>query len=146
MSALIKPRNRLVYCAIVLAVIALGLASRKFPGLFPAALGKYPGDALWTMMVFFGLAVIAPRLSVLQLALGALAISWAVEFGQLYQAPWIVAVRAHPLGHLVLGTAFGWLDLVAYAVGAVVAFVIESVIRRLNPDPRYLQCRPSVSP
>ena len=134
MSFPIKPRNRLVYGAIVLAVIALGLASRRYPGLFPAALGKYPGDALWTMMVFFGLAVIAPRSSVARLALGALAISYVVEFGQLYQAPWIVAVRAHPMGHLVLGTAFGWMDLVAYTVGAVVAFVIESVIRRYRCD------------
>jgi len=124
----IKPRNRLVYGAIVLAVIALGLASRRYPGLFPAALGKYPGDALWTMMVFFGLVVIAPRSSVARLALGALAISYVVEFGQLYQAPWIVAVRAHPMGHLVLGTAFGWMDLVAYTVGALLAFAIESII------------------
>nr|WP_152884579.1 DUF2809 domain-containing protein [Duganella sp. FT27W] len=118
----------------VLTVIALGLASRRYPGLFPAALGKYPGDALWTMMVFFGLAVIAPRSSVARLVLGALAISYVVEFGQLFQAPWIVAVRAHPLGHLVLGTAFGWMDLVAYTVGAVVAFVIESAIRRDRCD------------
>ena len=129
MSFPLKPRNRLVYGAMVLAVIALGLASRRYPGLFPAALGKYPGDALWTMMVFFGLAVIAPRSSAARLVLGALAISYVVEFGQLYQAPWIVAVRAHPLGHLVLGTAFGWMDLVAYTVGAVVAFGIESAIR-----------------
>jgi len=129
-----EPRNRLVYGAMVLAVIALGLASRRYPGLFPAALGKYPGDALWTMMVFFGLAVIAPRWPVARLALAALAISYGVEFGQLYQAPWIMAVRAHPMGHLVLGTAFGWMDLVAYTVGAVVAFVIESAIRRYRCD------------
>jgi 4-hydroxybenzoate polyprenyltransferase len=109
----------------VLAVIALGLASRKFPDLFPAALGKYPGDALWTMMVFFGLAVLRPASTITWLTVAALAISYAVEFGQLYQAPWIVAVRAHPLGHLVLGTAFGWMDLVAYTAGAVVAMLIE---------------------
>ena len=125
MKLLSAPRNRLAYCAIVLVVIALGLASRKFPGLFPAVLGKYPGDALWTMMVFFGLAVMAPRMTIARLTLWALAISYAVEFGQLYQAPWIVAVRAHPLGHLVLGTAFGWMDLVAYTAGAVVALLIE---------------------
>lgn len=129
------PRNRLAYGAIVLAVIALGLASRKFPGLFPASLGKYPGDALWTMMVFFALAMIAPRMTIARLTLWALAISYAVEFGQLYQAPWIVAVRAHPLGHLVLGTAFGWMDLVAYTAGAVVAMLIESFICR------YMQVR-----
>lgn len=125
MKPLPAPRNRLAYCAIVLAVIALGLASRKFPNLFPAALGKYPGDALWTMMVFFGLAVLRPASTITWLTTGALVISYLVEFGQLYQAPWIVAVRAHPLGHLVLGTAFGWMDLVAYTAGAVVALLIE---------------------
>lgn len=130
MSSSFKPRHRLVYCALVLAVIALGLASRRYRGLLPAAPGKYPGDALWTMMVFFGLAVAAPRWSAARLALAALAISCAVEFGQLYQAPWIVAVRAHPLGHLVLGTAFGWMDLVAYTVGAALAFAIERIIAR----------------
>lgn len=130
MKPLPVPRNRLAYCALVLAVIALGLASRKFPGLFPAALGKYPGDALWTMMVFFALAVLRPAATITWLTTGALAISYAVEFGQLYQAPWIVAVRAHPLGHLVLGTAFGWIDLVAYTAGAVVAMLIESFICR----------------
>jgi Protein of unknown function (DUF2809) len=119
------PRNRLAYCALVLAVIALGLASRKFPGLFPAVLGKYPGDALWTMMVFFALAVLRPASTITWLTTCALVISYLVEFGQLYQAPWIVAVRAHPLGHLVLGTAFGWMDLVAYTAGAVVAMLIE---------------------
>ena len=125
MKLLSAPRNRLAYCAIVLVVIALGLASRKFPGLFPAVLGKYPGDALWTMMVFFGLAVLRPASTITWLTVGALVISYLVEFGQLYQAPWIVAVRAHPLGHLVLGTAFGWMDLVAYTAGAVVALLIE---------------------
>ncbi|KQQ47269.1 hypothetical protein ASF61_01035 [Duganella sp. Leaf126] len=134
MSAASAPRSRLVCGMLVLAVIALGLASRRYPGLFPAALGKYPGDALWTMMVFFGLAVIAPRSSATRLALGALAISWVVEFGQLYQAPWIVAVRAHPLGHLVLGSAFGWSDLVAYAAGALLAFLMASVIWRGGRD------------
>lgn len=130
MTPLPAPRNRLAYCALVLAVIALGLGSRKFPGLFPAVLGKYPGDALWTMMVFFGLAVLRPASTITWLTTGALVISYLVEFGQLYQAPWIVAVRAHPLGHLVLGTAFGWIDLVAYAAGAVVALLIELFIFR----------------
>lgn len=123
------PRLRLRYLVLVLFVIALGLASRKFPALFPAALGKYPGDALWTMMVFFGLGIFMPAASVWRLGAWALAISFAVEFGQLYRAPWIVAVRAHPLGHLVLGTAFGWLDLVAYTVGAALAMLMESLIR-----------------
>jgi hypothetical protein len=121
-------RNRLLYCGITLAVIAIGLASRRFPMMLPAAAGKYPGDVLWTMMVFFGLAVIWPRLGVMRLNAGALVISYAVEFSQLYQAPWINAVRAHPLGHLVLGSTFNWPDLAAYTIGALLAMLLDLAI------------------
>jgi len=123
-------RNRLLYCGITLAVILIGLASRRFPMMLPAAAGKYPGDVLWTMMVFFGLAVIWPRLGVMRLTVAALAISYAVEFSQLYQAPWINALRAHPLGHLVLGSTFNWLDLAAYTIGALLAMLAELAIRQ----------------
>ncbi|MYN39762.1 DUF2809 domain-containing protein [Duganella sp. FT109W] len=123
-------RNRLWYCGITLAVIAVGLASRRFPAMLPAAAGKYPGDVLWTMMVFFGLAVIWPRLGVMRLTVAALAISYAVEFSQLYQAPWINALRTHPLGHLVLGSTFNWPDLAAYTIGAVLAMLLELALRR----------------
>lgn len=125
-----QTRSRLLYCGLTLAVIAIGLASRRFPALLPAALGKYPGDALWTMMVFFGLAVVLPRIGIARLALSALLISYAVEFSQLYQAPWINAVRAHPIGHLVLGSTFNWPDLAAYTVGALMALLLESLLAR----------------
>lgn len=129
MNKLNLDRNRLLYCGITLAVIAIGLASRRWPGMLPAAWGKYPGDALWTMMVFFGLATAMPRLGARRLALAALAISYAVEFSQLYQAPWIKAVRAHPIGHLALGSTFNWPDLAAYTIGAVLAMLAAQALR-----------------
>ena len=113
-----------------LGVILLGLASRRFPGMLPEVVGKYPGDVLWTMMVFFGLAVMMPALSVRQLTIYAAVISYVVEISQLYQAPWMNAVRANPLGHLVLGSTFNWGDLAAYTVGAVLAMLLEAAIRR----------------
>ena len=48
------PRRRLVALAALLATLLLGLTSRHWPEALPAALGKYPGDALWASMVFFG--------------------------------------------------------------------------------------------
>jgi hypothetical protein len=33
----------------LLFTIAIGLASRKLPWLFPEVFGKYPGDALWAI-------------------------------------------------------------------------------------------------
>lgn len=96
-------RSRLRYGMLTVLVIALGLASRSFPGVIPSVVSKYLGDALWTMMVFCAVAVLAPRLTTARLALCALAISFAVEFAQLYRAPWIMEVRATTLGRLALG-------------------------------------------
>ncbi|MGK5078680.1 DUF2809 domain-containing protein [Janthinobacterium sp. HLX7-2] len=123
---LVKPeRRRLLQLAATVLVIALGLASRAFPQWLPEVLGKYPGDALWAMMIVFALGAIATRMRTWQLALTALLICFAVEFGQLLQAPWINAIRAHPLGHLLLGSYFGWVDLVAYTAGVAIAALVD---------------------
>jgi hypothetical protein len=125
---LVKPeRRRLLQLAATVVVIALGLASRAFPQLLPDALGKYPGDALWAMMIVFGLGIFATRMRTWQLALWALLVCFAVEFSQLYQAPWIVELRSHTVGHLVFGSFFGWADLIAYTAGVAVAAIIDNV-------------------
>lgn len=129
-----QSRHRPVYALATVAVVALGLASRRFPGLFPAFLGKYPGDALWALMVFLGLACIFPRWPTGRLAATALAISWAIELSQLYHAPFLDDIRRTTLGHLVLGSSFSWPDLVAYAAGIAVAVLAEQLLPRRRPD------------
>ena len=124
------PRSRPIYCVAILAVIALGLLSRRFPQFLPAALGKYPGDALWALMVFLGFGCVFRHAPTIVVALAALAFSFAIEFSQLYHAPWIDAVRATLPGRLVLGSGFAWMDLVAYAVGIWVGVICETVARR----------------
>lgn len=126
-------RTRLLYLAAAAIVIAVGLASRKVEGLFPSFLGKYPGDALWALMAFFLIGALRPALSICRTAVFALAVCFAVEFGQLYQAPWIRAVRANPLGHLVLGSRFHSPDLVAYAVGVASGAIVVSLFSRRAP-------------
>jgi hypothetical protein len=125
-------RSRLLYAVAGLGVIAVGLASRRFPGLFPPVLGKYPGDALWALMVFLVLGIILPRCPARRLGVYALAVSFLVEFSQLYQAPWIDAVRSTTPGHLVLGSTFVWGDLAAYAVGVGLGIFCEEIVHALR--------------
>ncbi|MFT3734279.1 MAG: DUF2809 domain-containing protein [Rhodocyclaceae bacterium] len=113
----------------IFAVIALGLASRKFPFLFPAFFGKYPGDALWALMVFLGWALCLPHASTRSIALLAFSASCLVELSQLYQAPWLNAIRSTTLGHLVLGSTFSWFDIAAYAVGVLSGWLTEPLVR-----------------
>ena len=116
----------------MVAVIILGLASRKFP-VFPAALGKYPGDALWAVMVFLGWSLVCPRATSVRLAGLALATSYLDELFQLYQAPWINAIRRTTPGHLVLGSTFSWLDLLAYTAGVAGVFLLDLWFVRRRP-------------
>lgn len=128
-------RNRLAYAAATIGVIGLGLASRKFSGLLPSALGKYPGDALWTLMVFTALAVLRPAWSTMRLTACALVISFAVEFSQLYRTPWLDAFRATTIGHLILGSGFAWHDLIAYTAGAALGMLADGLLQRHRRRP-----------
>lgn len=122
----IRTRNRYVLVIGLMGVIALGLGSRKFPALVPAFLGRYPGDSLWALMVFLGGAFCRPRASTRNIAVLAFAASCLVEFSQLYQVPWLNAIRSTTLGHLILGSTFSWLDIAAYAVGVFAGASIDA--------------------
>lgn len=126
----VKVTVRAYYAVGFVAVVAMGLASRSYPWIFPAMLGKYPGDALWAMMVFCGCGFVAPRSSTAKLAGYALSISYLDEFSQLYQAPWINGIRKTTMGHLILGSTFSWLDMLAYTVGVVMCAMVREILRR----------------
>lgn len=126
-------RSRTRHTVLVLAVIAAGLASRRFPLLLPEALGKYPGDALWALMVLLLWGIARPGWPVGRVAAAALATSFAVEFSQLYQADWINAVRHTTPGHLVLGSTFHAPDLLAYTVGVALGAVLDALLLRFSP-------------
>jgi hypothetical protein len=124
------PRKRAWSFAALILVILLGLASRRFPALLPEALGKYPGDALWALMVFIGWGFVFPRRSTLQIFIFALATSYGVELLKLYRAPWLDNFRASTIGHLILGSSFSWQNLIAYIIGAALGAVGEFLLFR----------------
>jgi len=124
------PRSRLVTGALLLATIAAGLASRRYPAWQPACVARYAGDTLWAAMVFWGLALVRPGSRTLVLGAAALGIAFADEFSQLYRAPWIDALRASRLGALALGQGFLWSDLACYTAGVALAAAIDAGVRR----------------
>ena len=101
------------------------MASRRYPAFVPSFLGKYPGDGLWAMVVCWGIGWLRPSLRVSRVAVLALAVSYADEFSQLYQAHWINDVRSTTLGHLLLGSVFSWSDLLAYTFGVAISALLD---------------------
>jgi hypothetical protein len=132
MSVLLQPRlrSRICYLFAILATIAAGLTSRRFPGLLPSSLGKYPGDALWSLMVFFGWAIIFRKAPSALIAALALATSFAIETLKLYQSPGWDNLRHTTLGHLIFGHAFSWQNLIAYTIGVALGLIAETFLCR----------------
>ena len=118
-------RSRFFLTFLTLVIIAIGLASRRGYVPFPEALGNYPGDALWAWVVLLCVAWVRPSVARTKLAGWSLLIAFAIEFLQLYQAPWMQALRANKLAYLVLGNGFDPLDLVAYAAGIALGLAVD---------------------
>ena len=125
MKSWIISRSRLGLALLSFVIIALGLASRRGYFPFPEALGNYPGDALWAWVVLLCVAWVRPAITRTKLIGWSLLIAFAIEFLQLYQAPWMQALRANKLAYLVLGNGFDPLDLLAYVVGIALGAAVD---------------------
>lgn len=118
-------RNRTWYVVVGVGVVALGLASRRYPAALPGFLAQYSGDTLWAVMVFIGIGLLAPRWSSWRVAVAALGFSYAIEVSQFYHAPWIDNLRGTSLGGLVLGYGFLWSDIACHTVGVALSVMVE---------------------
>jgi hypothetical protein len=122
-------KARLTYFACALATIVVGLAVARAGHALPTAVRDKLGDALWAMMIFWWTGVVAPRAAPWHRGIIAVIVCFGVELSQLYHAPGIDALRSTTLGHLVLGSGFDAIDLVAYTVGVMAAVILERVVR-----------------
>lgn len=125
-----RTRKRWVLALLVLLTIAAGLGSRQLRGAAWSASFDLLGDALWSMMVYFLFALLAPRAGISSLVIAALAFSVAIEFSQLYHAPWIDLAREYRLGGLVLGYSFDWRDLLWYLLGIAAGAGIDRAVHK----------------
>jgi hypothetical protein len=75
--------------------------------------------------LFQTIAFIKPDISLPRLTRSTLAIAFLVELSQLYQAPWMNAIRNTVPGHLLLGSSFIWHDLCAYTAGVAIGVLLD---------------------
>lgn len=123
-------RSRPVLLVLLVITIAVGLASRSFPETLSRFFTQNAGDALWTLAVYLSLAFVFPPARWYRIALGALAISFLVEFSQLLDWNWLVSIRGHQIGRLVFGQGFLAIDLVRYAVGTAAGVGLDFILHR----------------
>jgi uncharacterized protein DUF2809 len=123
----------------LVVIVGFGVGSRHPKA--PEVVQMYVGDVLWGALFLLMFACVWPRKSSFVLAAWAIATTELIELSQLYQADWILRVRATRLGGLVLGHTFLWSDVLAVFVGAVLAAFVDSVLRRAALSRRDRACR-----
>lgn len=124
-------RRRVFYLISIIAVIALGLASRKIMG-FPYFVYEYFGDALWALNVYLIIAFLFPSEKIGIIASITFFFSFLIEFSQIYHAPWIDNIRDTFIGGLVLGYGFLWSDILCYLVGTILGITLDMLLLRTS--------------
>ncbi len=117
-------KSRITWFIIICITIVLGLASRHF-----SIIPLFVGDILWATMVYFMVRFLFINKPVSFIAIVSLLFSYAIEFSQLYKAPWIDTIRPTLFGRLVLGATFNWGDMVCYAAGVGIGVLVEHTLK-----------------
>jgi len=108
--------NPIVYFWLTILILVLGILSRK-----ASIIPLFFGDILYAVLIYFGLRFLLFNLPIKITALLALTFCFIIEVSQLFQTPWMIAIRKTTLGHYVLGQGFLWSDLLCYFVGIFIA-------------------------
>lgn len=118
-------KPRITFGLLVILTIILGLLSRHIAGI-----PLFIGDILWATMIYFGFRFLFISLPLKYIVAASLLFCYAIEFSQLYQAPWINSIRHTVIGALVLGEVFGWGDMLSYTVGVAIGVGVGKLSRR----------------
>jgi glycopeptide antibiotics resistance protein len=117
-------KRRIVHSILFLAIIPVGLATRKLPQLFHPLIAEYGGDALWAAMFVFLFRAVWPKPRLWRIALGTYLFAVSIEISQLYQASWIDQIRGTFFGRMLLGHGFLWSDLLCYLLGVIFGYLV----------------------
>ena len=116
----ILKNNRLYYFLALFITLILGILSRK-----TTVVPLFIGDVLYAVLIYFGFRFLIIKSEKSTSLLFSLLFCFGIEFLQLVQIDWLIAIRKTTLGHYILGQGFLWLDLLCYVIGSLLAFLID---------------------
>ena len=118
-------KDTFCYFILIVVTIIVGLLSRYY-----AAVPLFIGDVLWALMVYFIMRFLFIKAQTNRIVIYSMSFCYAIEFSQLYKAPWIDKLRHTLFGRLVLGDTFLWGDLLSYTVGIAIGVLISLFINK----------------
>lgn len=142
-------RSRLLW--VTLLAVAIGILSRMIR-IGEPIWDKYVGDVVYAAVFYLALSLLWSEGAVTAKALLTAVYVVAVETFQLTPVPARLNQSANPavraFAYVVLGSVFGWWDMVAYLIGiGGISLADKLFLRRAEPSrPRHPHVRPSSLP
>ncbi len=127
-SKSLTERIRIGAVSLMCAAAVFGILSRTVLFREIPVIGPWSGDTCWAIAAWFLFRVIFPRVAALEIAVLATGLCIIVETSQLLDAQWIRSLREYPVIRLLIGQGFMWSDLLLYAVGIGIAWVLDRLI------------------
>jgi glycopeptide antibiotics resistance protein len=110
----------------ILIVVPVGYIVRfAEESYWSSTFGAIAYTPFWILLVQF----LVPKLSPKWTTLGVLLMTCAIEFLQLWQPPFLQAIRATLPGRLILGNTFLWDDFPPYFVGCFLGWLLIKFLR-----------------
>jgi hypothetical protein len=121
---------RLIHVATAALLVPVGLATKRYTGPGAAWVSDSVGGLLYVVFFVVLALAIRPRWSPAAVALTVLAITCTLEVLQRWHPAWLAPIRAHFLGHALLGSTFAWMDFPYYLAGALLGYVYGRAVPR----------------
>ena len=121
--------KRVIYLAIFCGLLAVEVCIALF--VHDAFVRPYVGDMLVTLLLCCMCRVAFPD-EIRLLPVFVFLFAACVEIGQYFDVVALMGLTDNRLLSIALGRTFSRMDLVCYAIGCVVAFGLDEVIRRSN--------------
>ena len=117
--------KRILYASIFCGLLAVEVCIALF--INDAFVRPYVGDMLVTLLLCCLCRVIFPY-KVRFLPLFVFVFAACVEIGQYFDLVALFGLADNRILSIALGRTFSWLDLVCYAVGCVMSFLLDQIL------------------
>jgi glycopeptide antibiotics resistance protein len=108
----------------LLAVLLFGVELAIALWVHDTLIRPFIGDVLVVILLFCLLRAVI-QVNNQRLIMAVLIFSYAVEIGQYFQLAQFLGLAQYPIAHIVIGSTFDAMDLLAYTLGAVLLYVIH---------------------
>lgn len=114
----------------IVLIVPIGYIIRFSQGIVPEQIndsfGSLAYEIFWILLVQF----FHPKASILWTAIAVCLTTCLIEFLQLWQPPFLQAIRATLPGRLVLGNTFSWSDFPPYFIGSFLGYLWVKLLKR----------------